>query len=115
MDMDELYSRICHVVADEGLYLEERLSLDRLAREVSSNRTYVTRALGAKSVTFNQLVNSFRARHAIDYIMSRDCRGVSLIEIAEASGFSSCRTMNRYVKQSAGFSACALISRLYGP
>ena len=114
-NLDELYESLCMLLETRRLYLDENLSLDGLSQELSSNRTYVSRAMSMKSVSFSQLVNSFRARHAIDLIMKEDCRSVKLVEIAEASGFSSLRTMNRYVKQSAGVSACALRCRLYGP
>lgn len=114
-DKEELFISICRILETKRLYLNENLTLDTLASEVLSNRTYVTRAIGMKSLNFAQLVNSMRARYAIDYIMRGDCRGVNLVEIAEESGFASVRTMNRYIKQSTGVSACALRCRLYGP
>lgn len=114
-DKEEIFLSVCRVLETKRLFLDENLSLDTLASEVMSNRTYVTKAISMKSLSFAQLVNSMRARYAIDYIMREDCRDVNLVEIAEESGFASVRTMNRYIKQSTGVSACALRCRLYGP
>lgn len=114
-DENVLFEDVCRKLEEKKLYLSEDFTLEMLASEVASNRTYVTRALKSNSLNFCGLVNSLRARHAIDLILRGDCRGVRLVEIAEASGFASTRTMNRYIKRSAGVSACALRYRLYGP
>ena len=50
---------------------------------------------------------------AIGLLARPDLAGVPLDEIAEMSGFSTVSLMNRYVKKSAGYTACALRKRLF--
>ena len=45
VSFEELFSRMEEVIVKKELYLESSFSRTRLAREVGSNRTYVTKAL----------------------------------------------------------------------
>ncbi|MBQ0025307.1 MAG: hypothetical protein KBT00_06265 [Bacteroidales bacterium] len=112
---DILYERLCRLLEEERLYLRPQLKVEDIARAAASNRTYISAALRSKSVTLPELVNSYRARYALDIIIRSDCRDLPVEELAELSGFNSARTMNRYIKKSAGVSAGALRYRLYGP
>lgn len=114
-DMNRLYREICSKIIDRELFLTAGLTVEDIAREVNSNRTYVTRAIRCRCITFPQLVNSIRAAYAIDLIRDGKCRDVSVLDIALMSGFNSVRTMNRYVRKSAGETAHALRLRLFGP
>lgn len=109
---EDLYVRMLRVMARKRLYLNKKCSREGLARELLTNRTYVSRALNARGMNFARFVNSFRAEHAIGLLARFDLADVPLEDIAEMSGFSSVDKMNAYVKKSAGLSACALRKRL---
>ena len=110
---EDLYGTLLRLMVQEQLYLNKKCSREKLARAVMTNRTYVSRALNARGMSFTQFVNSFRAQHAIGLLVRPDLAGVPLDEIAEMSGFSTVSLMNRYVKKSAGNTACALRKRFF--
>jgi AraC-like DNA-binding protein len=112
VDTDEIYEKMTQLMLERQLYLQQDLTRDGLAREVLTNRTYITRALRGRGLNFPQFVNSFRAAHAIELMASGRYLDASPEEIALLSGFSSADTMNRYVKKSAGLTACALRERM---
>lgn len=99
---------------EKELFLKKRLTRSDLAREVMTNRTYITRALRGRGLNFAQFVNSFRALRAIELLADPLYEGSSPEEIAILSGFSSVDTMTRYVKKSAGTTACAVRTRIAG-
>lgn len=111
---EDLYGTMLRVMARKRLYLDKKCSREGLARELMTNRTYVSRALNARGMNFARFVNSFRAEHAIGLLARTDLAAVPLEEIAEMSGFSNVDRMNDYVKKSAGITACALRKRLLG-
>jgi len=100
------------VMAEKRLYLRKHLSREDVAREVLTNRTYLTHALKGRGLNFAQFVNSFRAQHAIGVMFDPKYRDASPADIAEMSGFSTVESMNRYVKKSAGSTACAMRKRV---
>jgi len=107
----DLYETLLRLMTQKQLYLDKKCSREDLARALLTNRTYVSRALNARGMNFAQFVNSFRAAHAIGLLARPDLAGVPLEDIAEMSGFSTADQMSRYVKKSAGMSACALRKR----
>lgn len=100
------------LMREKRLFLRKRLSRDDVAREVLTNRTYVTRALKGRGMNFSQFVNAYRAQYAIELMLSEKYRALPPSDIAEMSGFSHVDTMNRYIKKSAGSTACALRIRV---
>lgn len=109
---DEIYRKMQRLMRDKRLFLRKHLSRDDMAREVLTNRTYITRALHGRGQNFAQFVNSFRAQYAIELMLSDKYRDMPPADIAEMSGFSHVQTMNRYIKKSAGSTACAMRIRV---
>ena len=110
----ELYVSLMRLMTQQRLYLDKGCSRTGVARELMTNRTYVSRALNARGMNFARFVNSFRAEHAIGLLARPDLAAVPLEDIAEMSGFPNVEQMNGYVKKSAGLTACALRKRLMG-
>ncbi len=97
---------------EKQLFLRKRLSRADVAREVMTNRTYLTRALKGRGLNFSQFVNAYRAQYAINLLFDARYRDARPGDIAELSGFSSVETMDRYVKKCAGSTACAMRKRV---
>lgn len=114
LDDDKLYEKMKKLMLSKRLYLRRDLTRDELARELMTNRTYITRALKGRGLNYSQFVNSFRAAHAIDLMARGRYPDAAPEEIALLSGFASVDTMNRYIKKSAGLTACALRERMAG-
>ena len=107
-----LYAGLLRLMEEKRLYLRKHLTRDEVARELMTNRTYVTRALKGRGLNFSQFVNAFRVQHAIGLLFDEHFRDVPPADIAEMSGFATVDTMNRYVKKSAGSTACAMRIRV---
>ena len=103
------------LMQEKKLFLRKDLTRDEMAREVMTNRTYITRALKGRGLNFSQFVNSFRTQYAIELMLDGAHRDTPPADIAELSGFSHLATMNRYIKKSAGSTACAMRERIFGP
>ncbi len=111
---DEIFARMDALMRKQRLFLRKQLSRDDMAREVLTNRTYITRALKGRGLNFAQFVNSYRAQYAIELLLSERWRDASPEDIACMSGFSSADAMNRYIKKSTGSTGCAFRERVSG-
>lgn len=111
---DAIYARMERLMLEKRLFLRKDLTRDVMAREVMTNRTYISRALQGRGLNFAQYVNAFRAQYAIELMLSEEHRNLPPADIAELSGFSHVATMNRYIKKSAGSTACAMRERVLG-
>lgn len=112
---DEILARMDALMRKKHLFLRKHLSRDDMAREVLTNRTYITRALKGRGLNFSQFVNAYRAQYAIELMLSEKYKDTPPEDIAEMSGFSHVDTMNRYIKKSAGCGACAMREKVFGP
>lgn len=95
------------------LYLDRNLTLETLARELSTNRTYIYDAISSIGMNYSTYINSYRTQYAIDLLLDSRRQNLSVDDVAEISGFSSPRQMNFYIKKSAGVTARALRKRIF--
>ena len=102
------------LMREKKLFLQRHLTREDMAREVLTNRTYITRALKGRGLNFSQFVNAYRAQYAIDLMLDGKHADMPPADIAEMSGFSHVSTMNRYIKKSAGLTACAMREQIFG-
>ena len=78
---------------EEKLYLNPQLKLSDVARQVGTNRTYLSRFFNQeKQMTFYDYVNNLRVDHAVGLLQKSNLR---LNVIAEQSGFNSISTFRR--------------------
>ena len=112
LETGALYDKIVRLMETRRLYLKKDLSRDDVAREATTNRTYVTRALRGRGQNFTQFVNSFRVQHALELLFDGKQAHLSREDIAELSGFTCADSMNRCLKKSAGSTACAVRERM---
>ena len=103
------------VMRKKRLFLKKDLTRDELAREAMTNRTYVSRTLKRYGLNFARFVNNYRVQYAIELLLDGDDPSLSQEDIAVMSGFSCADAMNRYIKKSAGSTACAMRERVLDP
>lgn len=114
---DELFQRMESTIAGKGLYLQKNLSLILLAREVGTNRTYVSSILKARGWTFSSYIGSFRVQLLIKILSAPGGTGLDAGTVADMCGFTSERTMNYYLGCTMGLTfsqfrrRCLLLSR----
>lgn len=89
----EIACKADRVMVEKRLYLLPELTLEMLAREVNSNRTYLSKAIHLwRGMGFREYVNQYRLRYARDLYMG----GASApIDLAIMSGFNDVRTFNK--------------------
>lgn len=97
---------LCEVVRNslerDEAYLNPDISLDMLAREIGTNRSYISNAVNRIAPNFNALVNDYRIKAALR-IMEDDPHK-SVEEIAIAVGFNNRRTFYNAFKVATGLS-----------
>lgn len=77
----------------------EPLSLDALSQALHLNKYYISHIFSRKlHVSFSDFINGLRVDHACTHLK----KGLSITEVAFASGFSSIRTFNRVFLQQTG-------------
>lgn len=90
---DEMVTRMKTLFDDEKVYLEPKLSLTDLARQMGTNRTYLSQHINKTyGQTFYEFVNSFRIVHSEHLLAETD---YNLETVAEMSGFNSLSTFRR--------------------
>ena len=109
---EELFDNMEKIVATKGLYRNRSLSAELLARELCTNRLYLSRALSSRGFRFTSHINTFRLQKAVQLLSMPEYRDLPMDEVALHSGFGSDRTMNYYMKKMLGVSASVLRRRL---
>lgn len=92
---------IRRVVEDEQLFLTPKLSIERVAREVGTNETYVSRAINqGLGISFRDYIIRLRIAYAQAYMEARPKATVS--EVAMASGYEDPAVFARHYRQLTG-------------
>ena len=96
-----LSSRFQSMVIDKQLFLQPGLTLDEVAEELHSNKTYVSRMVNnTYNLGFPELINTLRVDYAQQYILSH--REAKQDEIATKCGFLSASSFNTIFKKVTG-------------
>lgn len=78
---------------DNQIYLDPQLNITATAKELGTNRTYLSNYLNQKlNTTFYDYVNGWRIRHSEQLLQTTD---LSLDGVAELSGFNSLSSFRR--------------------
>jgi len=98
---ESIWDRIQKAVDTGRLFLNPNITLEDVAKEVGTNRTYITNAIAQNTETnFNGYINHLRIAHATTLM------GVypekKLEEIAELCGFSSASAFTKIFKKETG-------------
>ena len=100
------YGDILQKIADNAdramsqrrLFLDPALTLDKLAREIGCNRTYLSRALAQKKkMNYRNYLNDYRIKYAKELLSHKD---YTLLDVAIISGFRNEKTFYNAVVQS---------------
>lgn len=92
-EASSLAAEVQRLFDEEKLFLNPKLKLSDVAREVGTNRTYLSRYFNQENGhTFYDFVNTYRIKHAEQLLQSSTA---GLQEIADKSGFNSLSTFRR--------------------
>ena len=114
-ETDEAYSDIEALIdkhcVNSGLYLQHDVTLEQLARIMSTNRTYLSRYFSSKGTNYNTYINDLRIAHFIE--LYRDAastnRAVTLQQLAQESGYHSYSTFSAAFKNRMGLNVSAWV------
>lgn len=96
-DMAVTYRRTQEYMENNKPYLNPSLSLESLAKDIGTNKVYLSRTINVVSGSnFCQFVNYYRVKYSKELMRSNP--GKKMIEIAMASGFNSVVTFNMAFK-----------------
>ncbi len=107
--LDDIARRVDYLMDEKKLFLKEDLTLDKLAREVGTNRTYLSKMFNRiKRVSFSSYLNRKRLYYAI-YI---DTLEFQVEDIVRECGFSSERAFYKTLLEDRS-GRCNLLKKKY--
>ena len=112
-----IMARVDAKLQKEQLFLESRFTIDSLARNVGTNRTYLSQSIKMeRGLSFSDYINSFRIGYAKQYIIERIAKDSSVRlfvdDIAMIAGFGSKRNFVRQFRKIEGVTPMQCIKRL---
>jgi len=110
-DYDQMIARMDQLIIERKLYCDKSLSIDGMAARMGTNRTSLSRALRSRDLTFNTYVNKYRIWYAASRLARNSAMDIS--EVAEASGFSSVRSLRYYINRQYGITLTEFRQRIF--
>ena len=92
---------------ESQLYLQNDLSLTELAKQIGTNRLYLSQHFAMQGTTYNAYINSLRIQHFINlyHEVAVTHQPTTVQQLAYQSGFCNYGTFNRAFKQTIGMTA----------
>jgi len=109
---DVLFQKMEETLCRSGLFCRKSLSVDLLAQELNTNRTYVSGVLRRRGYTFSAYINGFRVQYVIFLLCNNADESMPAEVIADMCGFMSVRTLNYYLRKTFGISLSVLRKRI---
>jgi AraC-like DNA-binding protein len=105
IEIEERISKIKEVLSKERLFLDEDLTLNKLATKVSLSDKKLSAIINQEMDTsFYDLVNSFRIEEFKKRVVSEEFDNLTILGIAYDCGFKTKSTFNRLFKLNTGMS-----------
>lgn len=98
-----LYMQLEELMRCEHLYADPLLSIEKLAEQLQTNRTYLSQVINEQAgVTYSSYINNFRIDAALALLSDPANLDVSLKEIAHQTGFNSLSSFYTLFKKKVG-------------
>jgi AraC-like DNA-binding protein len=102
----DLLDKLKHALETEKRYLDPNLTISALAKELHTNREYLSRTINHfYRKTYTDYINEYRVKAAIQLfedITSGTVKNCTMLQVAHASGFKSTSTFNPAFKKVIG-------------
>lgn len=99
----DLIDKLIKVFENEKIYLDSKLSLEKLAKKLDSNRTYISKTINAYyKIPYNDLVNQYRIDEACVLLTSKKYLHYSIEGIAQTVGYHNLSSFNSAFKRLTG-------------
>ena len=104
-ELQQLEKRLKNILVNDKPYLDENLTLTKLALSIPiSNKKLSTFINQHLNTTFYDMINSYRVASVKEKLESNNYNNITLLGIANESGFKSKTTFNRIFKKETGLS-----------
>ncbi len=101
---EALFKEIENLMKSEKKYRDKNLSLESLAEDLGTNRTYVSRAVNSiAGMSFSRYVNRYRISDSLELLSDPD-NNIRMKDLAEQVGFTSDSTFSKIFKRETGMS-----------
>ena len=108
-NIGSLLKRYCE---EPQLYLQHDISAMQLAKQIGTNRVYLSKHFASQGITYNAYINGLRIQHFINLYHEAVAthQPVTVQQLAHQSGFRSYSTFNAAFKQIMGMTATEWMS-----
>jgi AraC-like DNA-binding protein len=98
-----LLKKLDSIQRDESIILDNSLTMDKLAKKLNTNRTYLSEAINlGYQISFSKWINQIRINKACDLLLDSSNDKFSLDTIANMVGFTSISSFNTNFKKITG-------------
>ncbi|MCB0400814.1 MAG: AraC family transcriptional regulator [Flavobacteriales bacterium] len=103
-DIDrELINKVMKALKEDKVYLDPKLSLERMAKKLGSNRTYLSKTINSYfKLPFNELIHQHRIDEACVLLSSKEFSNYSIEGIAQTVGYHNLSSFNTAFKRLTG-------------
>jgi len=112
---DLLYTKLISWLENEKRFTQSDLTLESVARELSSNREYLSKAINDQNIRFTDLINKYRVQEAIRILTDSGTKNTQykLSYIAFKVGFNSNSSFIDAFKKQTGLNPAEFRKNLY--
>lgn len=112
---DRLYMQLNRIMEEQHVYRDSSLTLEKLASILSTNRTYLSKAIKLKTgMSYSSYISELRLSEAILLLSSSQSTDIAK-SVATAVGFYNQSTFYRLFKQKTGLSPAQFRQQAYNP
>jgi len=98
-----LLQEIVLLIEEEKYYLQQKITIDKIAKQLNSNSKYVSQIINENYHTsFSNLINKYRVNKVCELLLNKEYDHFSFEGIAEKAGFSSKSSFNKTFKKITG-------------
>ena len=107
-DLNEIYKKLLILVEEQSIYLQPKLSVQDLARELQVTAHALSQALNSKTgQTFYDFINRYRVEHLKKLLVDPLNNQYTILALGLESGFNSKASLNRIFKNHTGMTPSA--------
>jgi len=110
-----LYNKLIYWLENEKRYIQSDLSLESIAKELTTNREYLSKAINDQNIRFHDLINKYRVEEAIQILTDTGKTNTQfkLSYIAYKVGFNSNSAFIDAFKKQTGLNPAEFRKNLY--
>jgi AraC-like DNA-binding protein len=105
-----LYNNLLQLMEQEKIFLNNKLTIEDVAKKLNTNRTYLSQIINEKTHSnFNNFINKYRVQEAQIRLLNDENKSYTIEGIAQSVGFSSKSTFNGAFKKITGLTPSEFI------